>query len=565
MDDPSASDPITANTSIPHAPAGIRPGRWFWGLGVVVSAIAIGFGVRAWLTARRAAVDQSTRAEQSHAAGRHADAAKFYAEVLRSQARPLSRAELEQRMARCVTEIDEPAVAVATALTLLDVAPEVSFGKYDYLVARAVGNRTTGMHGVDDTNLLEELLGQSHTAARPEDRPVLERALVRLNVFLEGRGGSPEERQEAESLRQSVQATLAGEPERLTGFMVKQSEEPALPEGSIDELRALAQDAKQPRFQRGKAAFAAGQKLEEQGDKAAALALDREAFELIRSVLPFYKCGEEALHFYQDLRVLDLVADAIARLDPARPLSLKGGLQFHTEGLPLPPGMEIQFAPVLVDAAIEPPAGDVQSDQGFLLYRKIGLRTGQTRWVGVADGKYKLSIGGKGATRESDASGKYPEPLLDVDYRDVPKEIEVRGNTIDLSVRVYRRQELRQLEPADHAPVDLRSAVFRWTPVEGAAFYRVYFSVTDEKQRMMTGIGSFDVPTTSLVLKDQKDEAELLHEYLKPGVTAEWRVAAFDTGQLEIGTLLAKEYHFLVAEPLPRKKADPTAKGSNRP
>lgn len=563
MDDPAASDPNTAGTSVPQAPTRKPRRRWAWGLGVVLAVVAVGFGVRAWRMARLAAMDQTARAEQAHAAGHHADAAKLYAEVLRSQARPLSRAELELRMARCVAEIDEPALAVATALTLLDIAPEASFGKYDYLVARAVGNRTAGMHGVNDTNLLEELLGQSHTAARPEDRPVLERALVRLNVFLEGRGGSPDERQQAESLRQSVQATLAGEPERMTAFMVKTGE--ALPEGTIDELRALAKDSKRPRFERGKAAFAAGRKLEEQGDKAAALALDREALEMIRTVLPFYNCAEATGSVERDLRVFDMVAEAIARLDPTRAISFKGGLQFHMEGLPLPKGMEIQFAPVLVDAAIETPEREVQSAQGFLLYRKIRLRSGQTRWVGVADGKYKLSIGAKGSSRTSDSSGKYPEPLLEVDYRDVPKEIEVRGNTIELSVRVYRRQELRQFEPADHAPVDLRSAVFRWTPVEGAAFYRVQFSVTDEKERMVDLLASYDVRTPSLVLKDQEDDDQIMHQSLKAGVTAEWRVTAYDAGQLEIGTLLAKEFHFLVAEPLPPKKADPAAKGSNRP
>lgn len=496
----------------------------------------------------------SRRADLAHAAGLHDEAVLLYAESLRSMQWSVERRELEERIGRCVAEIGNPAAAVSTALTVLDVASDVSFRHYNYLVARAVTNRTTAMDVVDDSNVIERLLGRSHTAPRPTDRSALELALTRLNVFLEAPSKSVEERGEGELLRDATRATLAGEPVTLLGTIVEPSTGPRLPEGSVAELKKLADDHARSRFDRGKAAFAAGVQLEKQGEKATALSAYREAFELIRSVLPFYNCATADGDVDPDMNCLELVVSSINRLDALSPVLLKGGLQFHAEGIPLPSLMEVSFAPVLVDASIATSGDNVLGSQGQQLYHKVRLRAGHKAWVGVADGRYRIKASSQEISREANENGSFSGRLLDVDYSVWPAEVEVRGGTVDLAIRIYGRQELQQLEPPDHTPVDLRSVTFRWTPVQGAAYYQISFTVSDAKKRNSVTFASFKVTSPSLTLRaslpDWNDNEARLREYLEPGVTAEWQVRAYDSKGLNIGTHLDDACHFLVAQPL---------------
>src|SRR5262249_26114261 len=140
--------------------------------------------------------------------------------------------------------------ALEVALSVLEMAPEASFGKYDYLVARAVAERTSDiqLEGYHDVR------GRFAERPKAKDRPKLELAEARLDRVLDGPPGTEAERQQARELRAMVHAKLVGERPDLEGYTLPT--EPVLPKGTIEELRQRSTDLKLSRWERGKAAYA---------------------------------------------------------------------------------------------------------------------------------------------------------------------------------------------------------------------------------------------------------------------------------------------------------------------
>ncbi len=312
-------------------------------LGAAVLALAaLGVVAWRWIASARRAERRIAEADGYHAAGDHARAVLSYAWALDERAGGRRRQEILDRITRCIGEVENPAMLVEVALPVIERAPEVSFGKHDYLIARGIANRTIAMRpeGTNRT-IAGVMLGAPSSAPRAEDRPILELARTRLDLFLNSTSGTSEEREAAQELRSHIQMTLDGK-EILHGFvMAPQGLE--LPEGSADELRRRSEDAKLPPLDRAKAAFAAGQQREEQGEKTSALALYREAFEQVHRVLPFYGIDADEVQSDPDRGLLDAIAAAIRQLDPGAAPALSGGLRFHIEGTAIPPDWKIFF------------------------------------------------------------------------------------------------------------------------------------------------------------------------------------------------------------------------------
>src|SRR5262249_59888806 len=91
------------------------------------------------------------------------------------------------------------AAAAAAARALLDEAPEESFGPHDFLVARAIIAELKARHP-----------GRAVSQAGPEDRDLLELARTRLEVFLDGGGGTADERVAAQGSLAAVRCLLDG-------------------------------------------------------------------------------------------------------------------------------------------------------------------------------------------------------------------------------------------------------------------------------------------------------------------------------------------------------------------
>jgi hypothetical protein len=122
--------------------------------------------------------------------------------------------------------------------------------------------------------------------------------------------------------------------------------------------------------------------------------------------------------------------------------------------------------------------------------------------------------------------------MLELDFSDLPDEVEVRGTTIDLPpIRAALVDVIEGLEPAEHAQIDPRHTVLRWQAFPLAESYRV----TVWRTRVQGGGTYFEeaYPVTrsspSLSLADIPDaDAQRLGLH-RPGSTGAWSVEAFDT------------------------------------
>src|SRR5262249_32322458 len=265
------------------------------------------------------------------------------------------------------------------------------------------------------------------------------------------------------------------------------AKEVELPQGPAEYLYRRSLDASIPPWERGKAAFAEGRSLAGSGDRDGALDAYRRAFELVRSVFPFYAGVDpdaqpdtkplvwNSFGMFPEHRLLDDIDAAIHQLDPSAPGVLRGGLRFHVDGLEFPPEVDLTFSPRITAAEVDPKL--------FIPFLpSVVSRGGRPVWVGVADGRYRLTI--SHASRSfspsfpPDDSKQRFFSLLEIDYSALPAEVEVRGKTIDLPLaRARLLEEIKLTGPADRAPFDLTEGFFRWAPIPGAAKYRLELGV----------------------------------------------------------------------------------------
>jgi predicted Ser/Thr protein kinase len=528
-----------------------------------LAAVAASALLTPWLVAGRTLDSMLAEAGKQHRAGDHVLAARLYTAALK-RADAGRRGDILPYISRCVAETDNPKTALELALPLLEDAPELSFGEYDYLVARAVAEQTTA---IQLESYYDKQRAQFFDRPKEQDRPKLERAEARLDQFLNGPHGTEAERTRARELRAMVHAKLAGERPNLGSYAPPK--EPVLPKGTIEELRLRSEDLKLPRWARGKAAYAEAKARKEMGDQAAALDAYRRAYELIRSVLPFYpgdapgapsRPPKSSIPNFNDLdlRLLAECVAAIRRLDPSAPDPLMGGLRFRVEGLTIPLDVGINLRPSVTDPSVKLDELHAVSEQGYFIERTIILRGGQPGWLGVADGRYKLREVYRGKSRQgNDPDTVRLYSLLDVDTSALPDEVEIHGETIDLpAIRVGLLKEVKLLSPAEGGAADLREGFFRWSPVEGASSYRVNFTVykTTPTGTSHSSYGpGLETKGTSLCLgaiPDMYDQIKKLGRELVPGATGEWDVEAFDATGRRIATIVGSHRRFLVARGL---------------
>ncbi|MBI3862448.1 MAG: serine/threonine protein kinase [Planctomycetia bacterium] len=471
-------------------------------------------------------------ANDQQMAGEGSAALKTYARAYRKASNSERRNILEQILA-CARSMDNPKLVGEAVQDLLAVDPDVSLQEFDYAVADAWG---TGK-------------GKDLNKMGPDElRQVAEFGEKRLQLVLGGVHSTQEQKADAEmhlGRIRTMQAMIEAAPD-LVG---------ALPIGDPADLlkrAGSADDQTHPVWERGTAAFGAGFILEKSGDKAAALDAYRLAFQLMRPACPVYAGVGQGINMglprdkqdqSKEPRLLRALSQAIRRLDPAAPDTLRGGIRFRLVG-PLPSPQDWKFLRVsLWDRSLDNPVhsafGAVGVPGGDLMPGHPGtfpLQLDGTAWVGVADGKYRIAVWHTGSGGIGDGKST-PRKPVELEFRGVPAEVEIRGDTIEVPIRSYDLEEMSQVAPADGASVDLRQAAFRWSPVAKA----VEFNLTIGHSIAIPGgtrtdfIFSEPVKGTTFSPADLPAAKRKQFESLKRGHTGTWNVTAYDAEKLKIG------------------------------
>jgi predicted Ser/Thr protein kinase/tetratricopeptide (TPR) repeat protein len=480
-------------------------------------------------------------ADEQRAAGEYSAAIRVYRRAL-AKAPVEERRAILDKMLRCCAEINDDKNALEACLLVMETDPDVSFGKYDYLVAQAVVTRIRSQ----DVN-------QSIRFANDKNRALLQLARKRLQIFLDGGQGTEAERKEGAETLTVVQKALANEP---IAYSSSPDPRPELPEGTPAELLRRAKDPKLGMWERGKAAYAAGLVLEKSGDKAAALDACRQAYDLMRRVYPAYTgmtwaiMSSGPIEDAPECKLLRNVFHAVQRLDPTTPEALRGGLRLRIEGVEIPADLSLSVEVILCDPALKSTAPELSSNH----CRRVPFGPGRTAQVGVADGRYRLTVRKSGWAYPGEAARRVGT-LLELDGDRLP-EVEVRGAYVDVVIPARLAEEIELLEPAKGAAVDLRRDFFRWSAVPGAKHYMVEFGYREDSVNTSThyGLSSVKVSATSLCLgASPEKEVHQLRERLVAGRTGVWSVSAYDAAGRRVGAVVDGNRPFLVAHGLGEK------------
>ncbi len=435
---------------------------------------------------------------------------------------------------------DRPAENLDLALKVVELDPTVSFGERDFLIAQALVSRERAAHSSGSIDIWH---------SRPS--AALELLRQRLELALEH--GVPEDsRMEAEETLAAVKLVLAeGQPELryAPDFLYH------LPKGTAEELNATVNDEAQALWTRGKAAMTLGRRLESDGNRSPAIAAYERAFEFFRKVYPYYSGVSShlgaSLPTGSDLKgeecqlVADLCSD-LARLAPEKYPQPTGGIEFSLDGAPLPADVVMGFRLTLCDVNVANPDDNLPHK----LPRITRLGTDGRAFVGVLDGRYRLSFGGNSA-RWSQGSGRFMG-LMQIDTDHWPTEVTIQGNRLQLPpAHVWLAEEVQLLLPKKDAILRLDDAEFRWRAVPQAAYYQVRFLYSTESPHATTTVFAFlRTEETELRLDSLKaNDRKAIAENLLAGRTGGWSVTAYDAQKRRIGVTL-EERRFLVAEEL---------------
>lgn len=510
--------------------------------------------------------------DEHAAAGNHALAARFYAAAL-NRADETERTEVLGRLGESIPRIDDPAAALEIALPVVELAPELPLGRYDHLIARTLVTRG---RDIGNGSTLDDRTNRYIADVSPEDRPKLQVAEARLDAFLKGRQGSEAERTEFERALAEIREKLSGAPRQLGGGLDGYPErvlawEEVLSRKPLEELARDFADGEAHPLDRAKIGLVLGGMQEAAGDFESALATDRAAYELARSVFPFFhevpESGvDDPWATYDRLRgdpsghlgLLPRLVAAIRRLDPLAPDPLTGSVTLRFEGVEIPDGVEPTFRLRLHDAALD------RDEQRKFLYwsrplaygfdtqpaRDVTFRNGrQTVTVGVAEGMYSVVLGAayNYVIENGDDAPRRFMSLIQVDVPHAglpgawPEPLEVVGTSpVELPpIRARLMEEIVLASPSAEAPVDLRDVFFRWNPLAGAHHYDLSFVVNldgvdtglNGPRKLGASAFCFGVPHPD----DAQGSLARLRRFLTPGTLAEWSVLAYDEGGALIG------------------------------
>jgi predicted Ser/Thr protein kinase len=476
--------------------------------------------------------------DEEFASGNPAVAARVYTRALNS-ASDADKLLVVDRIAQTCRSMDDPKAAVDLALSIIDVAPDKSFGKHDLLVAKSVVAREYNNENLGETNIWHS-----------KSDPILRLVKTRLELALQ-QSLSEDEKLEAEEILTNVNLAIAdsGYPARYQPeYLYK------VPTGSEDELRQLLDDQDGAVWNRAKAGIALGRLFEQNDQKAEAVGAYRQAYELARSIYPMYEGVKDAVGSGSRLDAPDaqecvLVHELVMALNQLDPQSMplpKGRVEFEVVGMTLPPTVHIDLVLKLFDPSITDPHEGLSHN----LPRLVPLRQDRPVSVSVLDGTYRLDH--SGLHSRWDADDENVGRLVQVDIEDWPREITVRGDVVKLPpIRVRLTKAIELQSPASGEAINLSDIELRWTAVPDAKLYRLHLSVRKETPYPSTAMFlSLDVDNPRFRFAEMdRGYVHLVQENLVAGSLGEWRVDAYDADGRCIGKAL-QESRFLVAETL---------------
>jgi hypothetical protein len=434
---------------------------------------------------------------------------------------------------------------------IVDVDPETSFQEFDYAIMQAWGEH----HGGDLTS----------DAIRDDDkRRLLEFAEKRIQLTINGGYSTADEKKDAEKHLSMVRFTLS----RLKDGSTAMFNIPTgLPPAHLLKIAAGEDEANvHARWPRGVSAFGAGIQLEATGENAVAVAAYRQAYELMRCDSPTYSglsygidmgLTRDKQHEAREPRMLREVVRSIQRLDPNAPDPLRGGIRFRVVGPQFSRNDVIKLyaalwvAPIDLNSAPFGMRGDgngtnmVPSPPGSF---PIGIDG--TAWIGVADGKYRLSVfrgewGGIDGPPDPNAA-KGP---VELDLSGLPKEVEIKGETIEIKIPSYGLQTVDLTAPADGEAIDFQTVTLRWSSLPRAKTYAIQFG---HKEQIPGGVHTnFVLGTkTDATILSPADLSAAERAKLKPlkqGSTGQWAVTAYNADGRKIGASASREFRVLRA------------------
>ncbi len=307
---------------------------------------------------------------------------------------------------------------------------------------------------------------------------------------------------------------------------------------------------------RGVAAKAAAEQLEETNRISEALTRYRQAFEFGRKVHPFYR--REDTKYYgadpEDGDLAQLAQSAIARLDPQSSQPPRATLRVHIAGTAIPDEIESAVEIVLVDVSVSPKRNEEIDDK--LSGKSITLQGNQPQVVGVFNGRYRMFGRGHGGGWPSKPEFSKIGSLLTIDLSALEREIDVKDGMIDVTIPSYLKKEVVLLAPAADAKIDVQSEVFQWQSVPGAAYYKVHFTHRIKGPQGGTGYydsGVYKTTQTSICLATAQADDGSRNETLKgltPGREGGWTVSAYGKNDEEIAKTVGGSREFLVVRGL---------------
>jgi serine/threonine protein kinase len=477
-------------------------------------------------------------ADEEQFRGEYASAARIYARAYCKSPEEKRRGILESLL-RCGRQANDPKAVAAAVQSIVDVDPDVSFQEFDWAVGEAWGARQN-MRELGRLNL-------------DEKRRLLEIGEKRILLVVSGTHCSEAERQEAEKHLARCRTALAAL-QTMPDLVFE------LPTGDADELLRQAADPKGFEWSRGTASFAAGAELERTGDLPAALKAYRQAYDLMRVAFPTYagrtsniQQGREVGRDREmkECRMLREVQQSIRRLDPAAPDTLRGGLRFRIVGVDVPSGFVQYLQVALHDAKLKNPQLWPTPGGG------APSQLDQTVWVGVADGKYTLSVTRGGFWGGPSARGdtrKLPPAGFELDFDGLPTEVEIAGETKEFTIRARPLEVITLLQPAADAGVDLRTGAFHWAELPGAKYYTLGLAHEEPIPGGVRVNPLLDVRTesTSVSLESLPGADVKKLAPLTAGRTGKWSVHAYDAKDRHLGAS-AEDRRFTVTQRLAEK------------
>jgi predicted Ser/Thr protein kinase len=463
-----------------------------------------------------------------------------------NRSEPARRTELVPHLADAIKEITDPKQAVEAGLKVIELAPDVSFGKHDFVMAQSLA-----MAARADTP--DGFFEPAHAALPAETLARRELAARRLTLFLEGAQGTREERAEAERTLQAIERSLRSlrPTERWTGDEIVR-----LPQLALPDLQVRAADSTLSPWERAKAQVALGRLHETGNDTASALGAYRSALDQMRRVYPFvagvvsdsqiHATGkDDTLIEAPECRLLRELLQSLSRLDPDVSEQVTGGVRLRFDHPEFLKGVHVSARLTLCDPTIKNPYQGLSRN----LSTCVPMSVDAPSEVTVLPGKYRLAL------TSTSMKWNSTEPdvrLISIAAEQWPTTLEIHGEMIDLPpLSVRKLHEIRPTQPAHLSRIDLQSDSLAWSAVPGATHYDVNLAhFADIPHPTVTYFHTIRVEGTSLTPSklSPSDQKPLRTRWLN-GHTAGFRVQALNAAGHCIGTSL-EDRRFLIATAL---------------